>query len=90
MKNMKKLNKKQLSEKLESLRFVINDSHGAVLANEILNGIVNINIRANDLILALECPLNGHAKKIALDCESQIDRATKYVLAMEKRYKEMK
>ena len=80
-----KLTKKQLEQKLEALRFTINDSHGAIFDHEKDYGAQQIQSRAIALIDALEQDMTHGAKSIVADCESQVDRATRYVLNIEAR-----
>jgi len=76
---MTKLTKKQLSEKMNMLMFVLNDSHGAVGTTEQTYAMQAIQRRGRDLISALEGDLNAHAAKLSGEAESLVDRSTRHI-----------
>ena len=79
------MNKKDFNEKIESLRFCINDSHGAVGAKELKVSIKHIQFRGEELMAALDGKLNHHAKTLTSEAESLLDRSTRYIGEMHKR-----
>lgn len=83
-----KITKPALQEKMDLLKFVHNDSSGAISAHEILQSIVRIENRGTDLIRALSGDLNHHAKKLAIDCEALIDKSTKILLVLNNKYEQ--
>ena len=88
-KKMTKLNKQQLTQRIESLQYVINESAGAIFQNELEGSVVRIQIRAQDLQVAMDKDLNCHAAKLLPTCEAQLDRATHYIVNLENRIKRM-
>ncbi len=82
---MAKLNKKQVNQSIESLRFAINDSHGAVGNQELSYAKKRIQESASRLMHILECDMNAHAKKLIQEAESMVDKATKYVFNIQSR-----
>ena len=79
---MPKIKKKDLVELQRRVRFTINDSAGAVGAQEKEGAKKAIQIRTLELINALNDLLTEGAKKIVSDCESLIDEATNTVLRL--------
>ena len=84
---MNTLNKAKFSKIIESLRFVVNDSHGATGSKEKYCADRSICIRLNDLYHAIDgCQLNAHAKKLLPDAKQLITREKKYSFELEKAY----
>jgi len=70
------MNKKDFSEKIEMLRFCINDSCGAVGVKEKTYAIKCIQISSKELITALNGKLNRHALTLVNEAEKLLDRST--------------
>ena len=70
------MNKKDFNEKIEMLRFCINDSRGAVDVKELTYAIKGIKISSKALVAALNGKLNHHALTLVTEAEKLLDRST--------------